>query len=420
MEALTARAPAPAPAAPPQLEIVVPVYNEEHVLEDSIRRLHDFLTSPRFPFTWRIAIADNASTDGTLAIARRLQHELPNVHAIHLDAKGRGRALRTAWSQTDAEVACYMDVDLSTDLRALLPLVAPLLSGHSELAIGTRLAPGARVTRGPKREFISRTYNRILKTALRARFSDAQCGFKAARTGALKDLLPDVRDQAWFFDTELLIQAQRRGMRVHEVPVDWVDDPDSRVAIVSTAVEDLKGVARLLAASRVARFMAVGVASTLAYALLFLALSSPIGAGLANATALAITAVANTAANRRWTFGVRGHTDLIRHHAQGAFVYLLTLGLTSAALAALIAAVPDPSRALQALVLTTASVCATVTRYIGLTQWVFAGREWRARARMTQVGSTEAIAERSVWPTVSSHSSRPRSSARRETSSRSA
>ena len=352
--------------APPQIEVVVPVYNEEHVLEGSIRRLHAFLSDGGFPFTWLLAIADNASTDGTLTVARRLQHELRNVHVIHLDAKGRGRALRTAWSQTDAEVACYMDVDLSTDLRALLPLVAPLLSGHSELAIGTRLAEGARVTRGPKRELISRTYNRILKTALRARFSDAQCGFKAARTDALKDLLPDVRDQAWFFDTELLIQAQRHGMRVHEVPVDWVDDPDSRVAIVSTAVEDLKGVGRLLAASRVVRFMSVGVASTLAYALLFVALRSLLAAGAANATALAITAVANTAANRRWTFAVRGRTDLVRHYAQGALVFLLTLALTSAAHAALIAAVPNPSRLLEAAVLATASVCATVTRFIGL------------------------------------------------------
>src|SRR4051812_27439219 len=272
---------------PPQVEIVVPVYNEEHVLGRSIRRLHEFL-GEGFPFSWRITIADNASTDGTLAVARRLEYELPGVAALHLKAKGRGRALRSAWSASDAEVACYMDVDLSTDLRALLPLVAPLLSGHSELAIGTRLASGSRVTRGPKRELISRSYNRILRTALRARFSDAQCGFKAARTGVLRELLPDVRDDAWFFDTELLVLAQRRGLRVHEVPVDWVDDPDSRVAIVATAVEDLRGVIRLIAASQVVRFAAVGVASTLAYALLYLLLrAATLTPPAANALALA-------------------------------------------------------------------------------------------------------------------------------------
>ena len=164
-----------------------------------------------------------------------------------------------------------MDVDLSTDLRGLLPLVAPLMSGHSDLAIGTRLAHGSRVVRGPKREFISRGYNRILHTVLRARFSDAQCGFKAVRRDALEHLLDDVKDESWFFDTELLVLAQRRGLRIHEVPVDWVDDPDSRVDIVRTATADLKGVARLLADGPIARFMGIGVVSTLAYAVLFLA-----------------------------------------------------------------------------------------------------------------------------------------------------
>src|SRR4051794_28764178 len=242
---------------PPRVEIVVPVHNEERALGRSIRRLHDFLCRA-FPFTWRVVIADNASTDATLAVARRLAHELPGVSVLHLPEKGRGRALRAAWSATDAEVACYMDVDLSTDLRALMPLVAPLLSGHSQVAIGTRLATGARVERGTKRELISRTYNHILRGFLRARFSDAQCGFKAARSDALRDLLPAVRDEAWFFDTELLVLAQRRGMRVHEVPVDWGDDPDSRVAIVPTAIEDLRRVAPLLAASRLVRVAAGG------------------------------------------------------------------------------------------------------------------------------------------------------------------
>ena len=360
------------PAAP-QVDIVVPVFNEEHVLASSIGRLHAFLTEG-FPFSWRIVIADNASTDGTLAVARRLEYELPGVAVLHVPAKGRGRALRAAWSASDAEVACYMDVDLSTDLRALMPLVAPLLSGHSELAIGTRLAAGSRVERGPKRELISRAYNRILRTALRARFSDAQCGFKAARTDVLRELLPDVRDQAWFFDTELLVLAQRRGMRVHEVPVDWVDDPDSRVAIVSTAVEDLRGVARLLASSQVARFLAVGLASTLAYALLYVLLRGVLGAEGANAAALAVTAIGNTAANRRLTFGVRGKDRLLRHHLQGALVFIITLGLTTSALALLTAAVPSPSRALEAVTLTVASACATATRFIGLRYWVFSIR----------------------------------------------
>jgi putative flippase GtrA len=289
-----------------------------------------------------------------------------------LRRKGRGRALRSAWTASDARVVAYMDVDLSTDLRALLPLVAPLLSGHSDLAIGSRLAHGARVVRGPKRELISRAYNRILHTVLRARFSDAQCGFKAVRRDALDGLLGDVRDEGWFFDTELLVLAQRRGLRIHEVPVDWVDDPDSRVDIVPTALTDLRGVARLLVHGPVARFMGIGVLSTLAYAVLFLALRGPLGAAGANALSLAVTAVANTAANRALTFGVRGREGLARHHLRGALVFVLTLALTSGALAVLHGAWPGVPRLVELLVLVAASVTATITRYVALRTWVFA------------------------------------------------
>jgi putative flippase GtrA len=355
---------------PVDVDVVIPVYNEEAGLERSVRRLHAYLRRD-FPFTWRIVIADNASTDRTQAIARRLASELDGVGALRIERKGRGRALRTAWSASDARVVAYMDVDLSTDLRALLPLVAPLLSGHSDVAIGTRLAHGARVVRGPKRELISRSYNAILHAALRARFSDAQCGFKALRKEALDPLLGDVRDEGWFFDTELLVLAQRRGLRIHEVPVDWVDDPDSRVDIVSTAIADLRGVARLAADGQIARFVGVGVISTLAYALLFLVLHGLAGAALANGIALAVTAVGNTAANRRYTFRIRGRSGLVRQHLLGGFVFVLTLGLTSGALAVLHGLSAHPSRGLELAVLVAASIAATVTRFVALRSWVF-------------------------------------------------
>ena len=368
------RTPSPVPAlAPPQVEIVVPVHNEERSLALSVRRLHRFLGA-EFPLSWRIVIADNASTDITPDIAEALARDLPHVSWFRLERKGRGRALRAAWSASEAQVVCYMDVDLSTDLRALLPLVAPLLSGHSDVAIGTRLAHGARVVRGPKRELISRAYNRLLHVALHARFSDAQCGFKAVRRDVASDLLPAVRDESWFFDTELLVLAQRRGLRIHEVPVDWVDDPDSRVKIVRTAFDDLLGVARLLAGSPVARFMGVGVVSTLAYALLYLLLRGPVGPAWANGLALALTAVGNTAANRRLTFGVRGRRDLVRHHVRGAVVFVLTLALTSGALAVLHGLDASPPRAVELAVLVAASLVATVTRYVALRTWVFARR----------------------------------------------
>jgi glycosyltransferase involved in cell wall biosynthesis len=374
------------PSAAPLLDVVVPVYNEQAGLARSVRRLHRYLAG-EFPFSWRIVVADNASTDATPEIGRALAAELPGVRYLRLDRKGRGRALRAAWAAGDARVVSYMDVDLSTDLRALLPLVAPLVSGHSDLAIGTRLAPGARVVRGPKRELISRAYNGLLHAVLHARFSDAQCGFKAVRRDALAHLLPAVRDDGWFFDTELLVLAQRRGLRIHEVPVDWVDDPDSRVKIVRTAVEDLRGVARLVAAGPVARFLTVGVASTLAYALLFLALRGGLGAGGANALALGITAVGNTAANRRLTFGIRGRAGLLTQHAMGAVVYVLTLGLTLGALAVLHGLDHAPARWLELAVLVTASAAATVTRYVALRTWVFA-RARRAHLKPRHQGAT--------------------------------
>ena len=373
-------------AATPDIDIVIPVYNEQETLERSIRRLHRFLGT-EFPFRWRIIIADNGSTDETPAIAGALAGDLHGVRHLRLERKGRGRALRTAWAASDARVVAYMDVDLSTDLRALLPLVAPLVSGHSDLAIGSRLARGARVVRGPRRELVSRSYNHILHATLRARFSDAQCGFKAARTDAVKRLLDDVRDDGWFFDTELLVLAQRRGLRIHEVPVDWVDDPDSSVAIVRTAWEDLRGIARLAAARPVARFMGVGIVSTVAFALLYLLLRGPLGATGANALALAITAIANTAANRLLTFGVRGRRHLLRQHIMGAVVYLLTLGLTTGALAVLHGLQASPPRAVELAVLIVSGAAATVTRYVALRTWVFA----RARRTPAPVDAVPAL-----------------------------
>src|SRR5271154_2289936 len=227
-----------------QVDIVVPVRNEEHDLAPSVRRLVSYLRES-FPFTARVTIADNGSTDGTWAIADRLARDLDEGRAVGMGPAGRGRGLGAVWSQSDAEVLAYMDVDLSTDLNALLPLVAPLLSGHSDVAIGSRLAPGARVVRGPKRELISRCYNMLLRTCMGARFSDAQCGFKAIRRDQARALLSLTEDNGWFFDTELLVLAERAGLRIHEVPVDWVDDADSRVNVVATALGDLRGIVRL-------------------------------------------------------------------------------------------------------------------------------------------------------------------------------
>lgn len=226
------------------VEIVIPVYNEQAVLEKSVTTLRDYLAA-HFPYNWRITIANNASTDNTLEIAKGLEAKYPDVRVHHLDQKGRGRALRAVWSISDADVVSYMDVDLSTTLESFLPLVAPILTEHSDLAIGSRLAKGARVTRQWKREIISRIYNLIIKLFFWNNFTDAQCGFKAGRTSVVKELLKEVENQEWFFDTELLLLAEEKGMRIYEVPVDWIEDLDTRVKIVKTAREDLNGLVRV-------------------------------------------------------------------------------------------------------------------------------------------------------------------------------
>jgi putative flippase GtrA len=388
----------------PVLDVVIPVYNEETALADSVRRVHRHLRDT-FPYPVRITIADNASIDETPRVARELAAELPDVRVVRLEQKGRGRALREVWSHSDAQVLAYMDVDLSTDLTALAPLVAPLISGHSDLAIGTRLGRGSRVVRGAKREFISRCYNLILKSTLAAGFSDAQCGFKAIRADVARELLPHVSDAGWFFDTELLVLAERSGLRIHEVPVDWVDDPDSRVDIVATAAADLLGVGRLLrgfangsipvnaiaaqlgpsqAAPRslfrqVVRFATVGVASTAAYLVLFMLLHGVIGAQVANLVALLVTAIGNTAANRRFTFGVAGNAA--RHHVEGLIVFGIALAITSGALAGLHAFVDQPHRILEMSVLVLANLLATAVRFVLLRGWVFHPRRLRSTSK---------------------------------------
>ncbi|MFD4596543.1 dolichyl-phosphate beta-glucosyltransferase [Streptomyces sp. NPDC058464] len=369
--------PVPAPPSPPHheepvLDLAVPVFNEETDLEPSVRRLHAYLRET-FPYPFRIIVADNASTDATPLIAARLAAELPEVEWIRLAEKGRGRALRAVWSASSAPVVGYLDVDLSTGLAALLPLVAPLLSGHSDVAIGTRLAPGARVVRGPKREAISRCYNILLRCTLSVGFSDAQCGFKAVRRDAAARLLPLVRDSAWFFDTELLVLAERAGLRIHEVPVDWVDDPDSRVALLSTALADLRGIARValspargaLPPGRPPRPYAVPAAAlALAHLLLYAALRPAAAGQVANALSLLAC----------WTLAVpvRGRLPWPAPGAPPALPALAArLALTAGALAVLRHTVPAAGLRAELAALAAAHVSLVVARS--------ALRGWRRR-----------------------------------------
>ena len=231
---------------PPRVDVVIPVLNEERALPVCVDTLLQFLANSS-PYPFRIVVADNGSTDRTPEIAESLSQEnWPRVAWSRLEIRGRGRALRKAWLESDADILTYMDVDLSTDLAAFPPLVRAIGEEGFDLAVGSRLMKGASVSkRTLKREITSRSYNTIIKAAFFTRFSDAQCGFKAISSSAAQALIPKVQDQGWFFDSELLILAEKGGYRIKDIPVRWVDDPDTRVRVVKTAVDDLKGLYRL-------------------------------------------------------------------------------------------------------------------------------------------------------------------------------
>jgi glycosyltransferase involved in cell wall biosynthesis len=373
------------------VEIVIPVYNEAPHLTERVTELRRFLDQS-FPFRALVTVVDNASTDDTFALASQLATTTPGVAALHLPRKGRGYALRSAWSTSTAPVVAYMDVDLSTSLSALLPLVAPLLSGQSDVAIGTRLARGAHVVRGPKRELISRAYNLLLRLSLRGRFSDAQCGFKALRRESALQLLPLVKDDEWFFDTELLVTAERLGLRISEVPVDWVDDPDSRVQIVRTALNDLRGVWRIshgharrlvrssssvprpaisqVAADQLLRFAGVGAISTLGYLFLFIAWRPIAGNFGANALALAICTLFNTAVHRELARSMQGSRHRGRFAGVSAGLFAISLALTSLGLVAA-HALSASSLPVALVAVIVANAAASVLRFAILRAWVF-------------------------------------------------
>jgi putative flippase GtrA len=401
----------------PQLEIVIPVYNEARQLAASVTALRTFLDSS-FPLAAVVTIADNASTDDTWTIAAGLAASLAGVRALRLDRKGRGRALRAAWGASRAPVVAYMDVDLATGLDALLPLVAPLLTGHSDVAIGTRLAPGAHVVRGARREVISRCYNLLVRTVLGNACTDAQCGFKAMRSDAAAAVLPLVEDDAWFFDTEVLVTAHRLGLRIHEVPVDWVDDVDSRVAVARTAWLDLCGIARMIGpasrrraaearrrraagpaarahptvaapppvpserpptaegevfADELLRFAGVGLVSTLAYLALFAVLEPSFGSFAANAGAIVACSLGNTAAHRGMAGTARHGLDRMHRLVTASTLLGVSLAFTTGALV-VTRALGFDSLAPEVVAVTVANLAAAAFRFSILRTWVFRPR----------------------------------------------
>ena len=233
-----------------KLHVTIPVLNEANVLEASIGTLSRFF-SDRLDFAdWEIGIADNGSDDGTEAIAARLATAVPRVRYIRLEERGRGRALKRAWLSTDADVYAYMDADLSTGLEAFPALIDLVAGGRCDVAYGSRLDAASDTTRGLMREWLSQGYNAILRAATGIRVSDAQCGFKAVSRRVVTDVVPEIENNGWFFDTELLVLAERRGYRTAAVPVTWKERRPSHVRLARTILEDLAGLWRLRRTTR--------------------------------------------------------------------------------------------------------------------------------------------------------------------------
>jgi glycosyltransferase involved in cell wall biosynthesis len=228
-----------------KLLVTIPVYNEENALPVSIPMLHAFLSEHMADYDWVIEIADNASIDRTAEVSRTLIGEYERVRYLRLEQKGRGRALKKSWTESDADIVSYMDVDLSTNLDSFPPMVRALSHEGYDIGTGSRLMKGANTVRSLKREVISRTYNIMVKAMFFTRFSDAQCGFKAVTREVIETLIPHVEDNVWFFDSELLIIGEKSGYRIFDVPVKWIEDLDTRVKIVKTAIDDIKGLLRV-------------------------------------------------------------------------------------------------------------------------------------------------------------------------------
>ena len=286
------------------VDIVLPVLNEAHILEESVRALCMYMDD-NLPYRYQIIIADNGSTDGTRRVAAMLAEHFPAVRVVCLPEKGRGRALKQVWLQSRADIVSYMDIDLSTNLDAFVPMITPLVTGDAAIAVGSRLMEESQTTRGLKRDIISRCYNRLIRWTMRTKFVDAQCGFKAMRRDVVQQLLPHVKDTAWFFDTELLVKAEYEGYTIHEEPVEWIEDTDSRVHIVKTAVEDIKGLSRVRGEyGRVALFEAAGFGGLLLITAALYLWNITIN-GMANS----YYAAAAQAASVNWTAWLFGSLD---------------------------------------------------------------------------------------------------------------
>ncbi len=223
--------------------ITLPVFNEEKIIEKNVEIIRNFLIET-FHDNTQIIIADNGSTDLTPEKSKKLSEKYSDIRYVYIYEKGRGRALRNALSKSNADVLSYMDIDISTNLEAFPKLIKAIEDGY-DIAIGSRFVKGSHVSRSIKRELLSRGYNILLKLFFDISFNDSQCGFKAVNRRIVEEIIPKVKDNAWFFDTELLIKAEKKGFKIKEIPVYWTENKDSKVNIIKTIVDYMRSIFRL-------------------------------------------------------------------------------------------------------------------------------------------------------------------------------
>lgn len=293
----------------PHVLLVIPIYNEEKIIENTVRETIKYLNE-NTKYSYILVVADNASTDSSPEIVKNLQKEIPFLEYVRLPKKGRGLALHTVWKDFNAEVVAYMDADLSSPLTSLPNIIDPILNNESDVTFGSRLLPpGQAINRKGKRELTSQGYNFLLQFILGATFKDAQCGFKAISKEKFNQVEEEIKNQNWFYDTELLLISQYKGLRLKEVPITWVDDPDSSVKVFKTIVENLKEMGRVYFTYRpesvfikLFKFAIIGVLSTVGTALLFFLLRFVLDPQLANIVSLSTATILNTIANKRFAF----------------------------------------------------------------------------------------------------------------------
>jgi glycosyltransferase involved in cell wall biosynthesis len=214
--------------------LTVPAYNEENILEKNVNLILKYMGANFNNF--KIVIANNGSTDKTNDIAKKLAKDNNEILLITTKKRGKGLAIKNSWLKFDADIYAYMDADLSTSLRDFSKLINAIKEGN-DISIGSRYLKKSVVKRGLNRAIFSKLYNQLLALLFKTNVKDMQCGFKAVNEDIIKKHIPRIKDDSWFFDTELVIMAENQGYTIKEIPVSWKSNPESKLKIIKVGFE---------------------------------------------------------------------------------------------------------------------------------------------------------------------------------------